>query len=281
MALPNPLAHPVWLTTPRRLVPSTWLQLVPFGMYVVEATRPSSVVELGAYSGVSYCCFCQAVQALRLPTACHAIDTWEGDPHGGYFGGDVLRDLRAHHDPLYGDFSVLVQSTFDAAVSQFPDRSIDLLHIDGHHTYEAVRHDFEMWLPKLSERGVILFHDIAIRDADFGVWRLWQELRGRYPSFELTHGCGLGVLGAGPNLPSAITELMQLADVERAVLQKFFHRLGSSLETDLECRGYREQFAAFARRDATRTRHSRPRRLLDRLLALGPPWVLPPIRGPK
>src|SRR6266566_576900 len=73
----------------------------------------------------------------------HAIDTWEGDQHIGRYGPEVLADLRAHHDTLYEGFSRLNPGTFDQAVAGFADGSIDLLDIDGTHTYDAVRHDFE------------------------------------------------------------------------------------------------------------------------------------------
>jgi hypothetical protein len=93
------------------------------------------------------------VQELHIETACFAIDTWGGDPQSGHYGAEVLTDLRSHHEPLYGSFSTLLQSDFDDALSSFQRGSIDLLHIDGYHTYEAVAHDFETWLPKMSDQG--------------------------------------------------------------------------------------------------------------------------------
>ena len=75
---------------PHRSVPSAWIQHVPFGMFVVEAVRPSLLVELGTHRGVSYCSFCQAVKQLGLQTRCYAVDTWQGDEHAGSYGRDVL-----------------------------------------------------------------------------------------------------------------------------------------------------------------------------------------------
>jgi hypothetical protein len=195
-------------------------------MYLVDLLRPTSIVELGSRNGVSYCAFCQAVRYLGIDACCVAVDSWSGDAHTGAYGADVLADLRRHHDPLYGDFSRLEQSLFHEALTGFGERSIDLLHIDGLHTYDAVRTDLENWLPRMSRRGVILFHDVAERRADFGVWRLWSELTERYPSFTFYHGHGLGVLGVGDSLPEAVSAFLHCSDADAQSMRLFFLRQG-------------------------------------------------------
>src|SRR6266404_1894126 len=190
----NPINHPICFSHPLRMRSSFWIQHIPFGMFLIDLLRPKVVVELGTFNGVSYCAFCQAVQELKIDTRCYAIDTWECDKPSGFHGADVLHDLKAHHDPLYGSFSRLIQSSFDEALPHFPDQTIDLLHVDGCHNCEAVRHVFKSWLCKMSRRGVMLFHNIETRKRDLGVWRLWEEFKQQYPHFELVHGYGLGLL---------------------------------------------------------------------------------------
>jgi GT2 family glycosyltransferase/glycosyltransferase involved in cell wall biosynthesis len=158
---------------------------------------------------------------------CYAIDTWRGDAHAGFYDKSVLEEFRTYHDPLYGRFSQLVQSTFDEAVSSFADGSIDLLHIDGLHTYNAVSHDFESWLPKMSPSGVILFHDTNVRDRDFGVWKLWAELRGRYPAQEFKFGHGLGILGVGERQRPNVKPLFDLHPDQWAQLEALYFALGN------------------------------------------------------
>jgi glycosyltransferase involved in cell wall biosynthesis len=211
---------------------SAWNGLIPFAFWVIDASRPRMLVELGTEAGVSYCAFCQAISYLNLPTACYAVDTWEGDQHTGAYGSEVYENLVNYHQPRYSSFSRLVKTTFDKAVEHFSNGSIDLLHIDGYHTYEAVKHDFYTWLPKLSERGLVLLHDTNVHEMDFGVWRLWEELKEQYPSFSILDSHGLGVLVVGSDLPKAIRWLtgVETTHVEEAkLIRAFFARQGVGL----------------------------------------------------
>ena len=203
------------LARPKRLeYASAWVGHIPFAHWLVHEARPNIVVELGTHNGVSYSAFCEAALSNGLPTKLYAVDTWEGDKHATFYSSKVFSDLKAFHDQRYAAFSTMMRMTFDDALAHFADGSVDIIHVDGLHTYEAVKHDFETWLPKASERGVMLFHDTQMRHADFGVWKFWEEVRGRYPSFEFHHSCGLGVLCVGSQPPQALLELCTQAEPE-------------------------------------------------------------------
>ncbi len=228
----NPGSHLICFSAPNRITPrSAWHEHIPFAMFLVDLLRPRMIVELGTHYGDSYCAFCQAVKELHLDTACYAIDTWQGDPQAGLYGLEVLADLRAHHDPLYSSFSELIRSTFDEALEHFVDGTVDLLHIDGYHTYESVKHDFEAWLPKMSSHGVVLLHDTNVRERDFGVRRFWDEVKLRYPQFEFRHGHGLGVLAVGKVHSKKLRELFKLPEEESIRIRNFFFQLGHQLTT--------------------------------------------------
>jgi hypothetical protein len=178
----------------KRMVFSTWVGHLPFGYDLVGALRPDVVVELGTQAGLSYFCFCQALREHSISARAFAVDTWKGDEHTDAYDETIYEQVAGHNAEHYADFSTLLRMLFEDALPRFADESIDLLHIDGYHTYEAVRGDFEKWYPKVKPGGIVLFHDVFARLLDFGAWRFWGELEREHETFVFRHGFGLGVL---------------------------------------------------------------------------------------
>jgi hypothetical protein len=211
---------------------SAWFAHIPFAHWIVGAARPRVLVELGSHAGISYAAFCSAVLASGTGTRCYAVDTWRGDEQAGHYDETVFADLSRYHEQHFVAFSQLLRCTFDEAAGQFADGTIDLLHIDGLHTYEAIRHDFETWRPKLSDRAVVLFHDTNERLKGFGVWQLWAELTRRWPGFEFVHGHGLGVLCVGAEAPEPVRDICALGGEEVARLRMRFAFLGARWDAE-------------------------------------------------
>lgn len=208
--------------------PSAWIGHLPFAWWVIQEISPKIFVELGTHSGNSYFSFCQSVLEASMTTQCYAVDTWQGDAHAGQYSDEMFSQVSAHNDEHYAVFSRLMRMTFDEAATYFQSESIELLHIDGLHTYAAVRHDFETWFPKLAPGAFVLFHDINVRERNFGVWKLWEELKEHYSSnLEFLHSHGLGVLQLNDAPSDRRLGWLQHNFPQKQQLTDYFESLGS------------------------------------------------------
>jgi glycosyltransferase involved in cell wall biosynthesis len=127
---------------------------------------------------------------------------------------------------------------FDQALDHIPDGSVDLLHVDGRHFYDDVKVDFESWIPKLSERAVVMFHDTEVRERGFGVAKLWSELENHFPSFNFLHGHGLGVIAFGPKIDPSLNEFFAMSSSPEAMasFRHIFMSCGKNLSDQWERR---------------------------------------------
>jgi len=92
---------------------------------------------------------------------------------------------------------IVGDSHSERVFNQVKDKKFDILFIDGDHSYEGVKKDFEMYAPLVKDRGLILMHDIT--NTNEGVPEFWKEIK--YPKIALEYGIikrnivpGLGIV---------------------------------------------------------------------------------------
>lgn len=191
-----------------------WTGHTFFAYDLVSNMQPEIVVELGTFKGTSFYSMSQAVKDKDLQSKLFAVDTWAGDENTGYYGDDIYEIVKTIMRKTYRDIPArLLRMTFDEALDEFKKKSVDILHIDGLHTYDAVKHDYDSWKTKVKDDGVIMFHDISI--ADYGVWRVWNDAKDENPNalaIEFKHSAGLGVLIKNKELQDKIKNFGELPD---------------------------------------------------------------------
>jgi len=173
-------------------------ELIGFGR-VVQQMNPRVTMEIGTAGGGSLF----VLSTLSHPTA----SIISVDLVGGKFGGGYPR----HRIPLYESFVSENQrihlirgdshefSTRSEVESILREREIDVLFIDGDHTYEGVRKDFEIYSPLVRNGGIVAFHDICPHPPHVGceVNRFWNEIKKRYRHEEVVSDWNQGWAGIG------------------------------------------------------------------------------------
>ena len=165
-----------------------WRDHRDFADWLIRRVEPDVVVDLGVDYGYSTFCF-------ALPEIGHiyGIDSFEGDEHAGIrntydYVLEKQRELELSN-------ITFIRGFFDDVVQTW-NKEIDVLHIDGLHTYEAVKNDYEKWSPFVKENGIILLHDTMIEN--FGVKDFFNEIK--LPKTNFKHCNGLGVISKNINL---------------------------------------------------------------------------------
>jgi predicted O-methyltransferase YrrM len=155
------------------------------GLYsLISKNPPSAVVEIGTARGGVFYGLCQIAKSNATIVS---IDLPGGDFGGGYDEDSIklfstygqseqkLGFLRLDsHDPR----------TKESLLGYL--KTIDLLFIDGDHTYEGVKKDYEMY-SGLVKKGLIVFHDICKHTnvPTCQVDRFWKEVKKGKKTMEL------------------------------------------------------------------------------------------------
>lgn len=173
-------------------VATAWRGLGGAGYELVRHFRPRHIVELGSFGGFSACVFGLALRDHVPGGRLTAVDTWTGDAHTGNLDQSVFDQFQQFRNQLglEGIIEPLRMRFSDAAVKL--SGPVNMLHIDGWHTYRAVTRDFALFRPLLAPHAVVLFHDV---NAHFtGMRWFWRSIVRQYPAAMIPQSFGLGVL---------------------------------------------------------------------------------------
>ena len=124
-----------------------WMSGDELNFLYKSAKKMKSIVEIGSYKGRSTLALLEGCKGTVV-----AIDTWLGSPGLNMDGTEYDTFLENTKD--YDNLEILKKDSVDAAENI---DEVDMVFIDGEHTYEGVKRDIEAWLPKTKK--LICGHD--------------------------------------------------------------------------------------------------------------------------
>lgn len=190
---------------PRRLIPGPISQLVALEYDLVEAVRPSLVVDAGAGEAVSFYTYCQCMHEHDIDGAAYAIDDWTSDP--GHPEA-AFEAIAAHGRKYYPGIHYIMRTPPEPAHFHFGVATIDLLRLDGARFTDSSA--LTEWLARVKPGGLVLCAGAA-RDPTRAVWERVAAL-GR--SCVFAGGASIGVCLVDGGDRDEMPDLLRLALVE-------------------------------------------------------------------
>ena len=167
-------------------------EIEPFLEELVRPLAPRAILEVGTYRGGTLLLFADVATDDALIASIDLPD-------------EVLPWRRSLYRSFAGRrqrIALIEADSTEEATRRIVERELrgeplDLLFIDGDHSYDGVARDFELYSPLVRPGGLIAFHDITPGKGAGDVHRLWGELRDRFETREFrasSAGYGIGVL---------------------------------------------------------------------------------------
>jgi predicted O-methyltransferase YrrM len=161
---------------------------------IVSSAKPRTILEIGTSQGGTLFLFARVASDdallitvdLPSPPLGAGYPPWRARLYRSFaFGKQEVRFIRSNSHSAQMMSHVL---------GLLGARKVDLLFIDGDHSYEGVKKDFEVYSRLVAKGGIVAFHDIVPgRPEDVGgVPRFWNEVKGRYISQEFVEGVDQG-----------------------------------------------------------------------------------------
>jgi predicted O-methyltransferase YrrM len=158
-----------------------------------------TVVEIGtARGGTLFLLSCCADPAARIVS----VDLPAGPFGGGYpsWKGHLYRRIVGRGQKLHlvrGNSHK--ESTFNEAVQALNGAAVDILFIDGDHSYAGAKQDFLRYRSLVRPGGLVIFHDILenVLDKDITVAPLWREIKQSFETEEIVDSYDQGRFGIG------------------------------------------------------------------------------------
>jgi predicted O-methyltransferase YrrM len=169
---------------------------------ICRSLKPAVAVEIGSARGKSACYIGRALKengSGRL----FAIDPHTSTDWNDTDSVDTYQVLRHHLEELgLAEVVTVLRQVSGDALSDVPP-SLDVLFIDGDHSYEGVNKDWNLFAPRLSRFGLVIFHD-TLWDlnpdprwyrSDMGVPRFVEDLRQQgYPVITIDRDFGVSIV---------------------------------------------------------------------------------------
>lgn len=162
-------------------LPSAWIGHEEFAIWLVNRLLPKTIVDLGVDYGFS-------LFSLALPRIgqVYGIDSFEADAHAGYHQDNYDVVMRFKHKHSFDNVHI-IKGWFEE-VSKTWTQPIDILHIDGLHTYKAIMEDWNNWQHFVREDGVTIMHDVV---SFSDIKKFYNEIT--LPKAYFSHSSGLGI----------------------------------------------------------------------------------------
>ncbi len=168
---------------------------------LVAKNRPRKIIEIGTHFGGTFFLFSRfgSPDALLISID---LPTWNLKGGYGHLRSFFYRSFRSKHQKMIfiGQDSHH-PSTLKQVKNHLKNEEIDLLFIDGDHSYEGVKKDFEIYSPLVKNNGIIAFHDIVVHDQSENceVNKFWNEIKEQFEYKEIVENWqqkhwGIGVL---------------------------------------------------------------------------------------